>query len=421
MERSKSCPYFDLIERFNRPRVCIDNETCDDCTLVKVDSANKHGILLEMVELLTDLDLVISRSYISSDGVWFMDVFHVTDQLGNKLTDDSLIRYIQQSLCAGKGGEAGLTMGVTTCMGRMVGSGHIAAEHAVVEFSGTDRPGLLSEVSALLSSLDLHVVSAQAWTHRSRAACVAFVVDRATGRPVTDRATLAHVEDQLRNVVGAHQPDPSWRVSVAGPAQGRAHPERRLHQLMEEAEEADEGGDALSVSVESCEEKGYSVVNVRSPDRAKLLFDTVCALTDMDYGVFHAAASSREGIAYQEYYIRRKDGCTIDTVAQRAKLTRQLVAAVERRVSQGLRLEVATKDRVGLLSDVTRVFRESGMSISRAEIATRGERALGVFYVTEASSGGEADLVAVEMVRREIGEAVVTVVPGRSWGGRGIS
>lgn len=40
---------------------------------MQVDSANKHGILLEMVQVLTDLDLVISKSYISSDGVWFMD------------------------------------------------------------------------------------------------------------------------------------------------------------------------------------------------------------------------------------------------------------------------------------------------------------------------------------------------------------
>ncbi|GMP31213.1 hypothetical protein CsSME_00005521 [Camellia sinensis var. sinensis] len=71
-------PYFDpdfdtLIERIHLPRVCIDNETCRDCTLVKVDSVNKDGILLEMLQVLTDLDLVISKSYISSDGGWFMD------------------------------------------------------------------------------------------------------------------------------------------------------------------------------------------------------------------------------------------------------------------------------------------------------------------------------------------------------------
>jgi hypothetical protein len=39
----------------------------------QVDSVNRDGVLLEMVQLLTDLDLVISKSYISSDGGWLMD------------------------------------------------------------------------------------------------------------------------------------------------------------------------------------------------------------------------------------------------------------------------------------------------------------------------------------------------------------
>lgn len=56
MRPGKSSVYFYLYKLFSQ-----------------VDSANKHGILLEMVQVLTDLDLVISKSYISSDGGWFMD------------------------------------------------------------------------------------------------------------------------------------------------------------------------------------------------------------------------------------------------------------------------------------------------------------------------------------------------------------
>jgi hypothetical protein len=40
---------------------------------LQVDSANKHGILLEVVQILTDLNLIILKAYISSDGGWFMD------------------------------------------------------------------------------------------------------------------------------------------------------------------------------------------------------------------------------------------------------------------------------------------------------------------------------------------------------------
>jgi hypothetical protein len=46
------------------------------------------------------------------------------------------------------------------------------------------------------------------------------------------------------------------------------------------------------ITVERCEDKGYSVVTVRCKDRAKLMFDIVCTLTDMQYVVFHATISS---------------------------------------------------------------------------------------------------------------------------------
>lgn len=40
---------------------------------MQADSANEHGILLEVVQVLTDLNLIITKAYISSDGCWFMD------------------------------------------------------------------------------------------------------------------------------------------------------------------------------------------------------------------------------------------------------------------------------------------------------------------------------------------------------------
>ena len=61
-----------------------------------MDSGNKHGILLEVVQVLTDLNLTIKKAYISSDGGWFMDVFNVTDQDGNKVTDEIVLGYIRK-------------------------------------------------------------------------------------------------------------------------------------------------------------------------------------------------------------------------------------------------------------------------------------------------------------------------------------
>lgn len=68
---------------------------------------------------------------------------------------------------------------------------------------------------------------------------------------------------------------------------------------------------------------------------------------------------------------------------------------------QGLRLDIITENRLGVLSDVTRVFRENGLSILRAEIGTQSDRAAGTFYVAD-TSGVDVSLDTVEAVRTEI-------------------
>lgn len=82
---------------------------------------------------------------------------------------------------------------------------------------------------------------------------------------------------------------------------------------------------------------------------------------------------------------------------------------------QGLRLKICTKNRTGLLSDVTRVLRENGLSITGAEIGTRGENAVGTFYLKDAT-GEDVSPETVEVVRRELGGRTVfeNVSPGTS-------
>ena len=74
-----------------------------------------------------------------------------------------------------------------------------------------------------------------------------------------------------------------------------------------------------------------------------------------------------------------------------------------------MRLELCCEDRVGLLSDVTRIFREHGLSVTHAEVETRGSQAANVFYVVDASSGEPVQGQAVEAVRAEIGEQILFV------------
>jgi len=69
---------------------------------------------------------------------------------------------------------------------------------------------------------------------------------------------------------------------------------------------------------------------------------------------------------------------------------------------------VRTEDRVGLLSEVTRVFRENSLSIIRAAIATRDGRAEDTFYVSDAY-GNPVDGRTMDAVGGQLGDAVLRV------------
>lgn len=80
---------------------------------------------------------------------------------------------------------------------------------------------------------------------------------------------------------------------------------------------------------------------------------------------------------------------------------------------QGLRLDLCTSDRTGLLTDVTRIFRENGLSVTRADVSTQDDKAVNTFYVTDVS-GRPVDLKTVEAIRKENPLLGVHAVPPAS-------
>ncbi|XP_073302429.1 ACT domain-containing protein ACR8-like [Primulina huaijiensis] len=380
--------YEKLITRMSTPRVMIDNAGCATATRVMIDSGRKHRILLDAVQILIDLNLSIEKAYISSDGLWFMDVFHVTDLSGNKLTDESVLSYIEQSLetvhCKRSRSFNGLT---------------------ALELTGTDRVGLLSEVFAVLSDLNCNVVEAKVWTHNGRIASLIYIKDDHSGSPIEDLQKIETIEAMLRNVLKG---DNDIRSASTVVSMAVTHTERRLHQMMfadrdyERKPIIKTSGDSPIVSVQNYLERDYSVVNIQSKDRTKLLFDVICTLTDMEYVVFHATVDTTGDRASLEFFMRHMDGTPISSEAEKQRVVLCLRAAIERRASQGVRLELCTSDRKGLLADVTRTFRENGLNVTRAEISTAVETAHNVFYVTDAL-GNVPDSKIIESVRQRIG------------------
>jgi UTP:GlnB (protein PII) uridylyltransferase len=280
-------------------------------------------------------------------------------------------------------------------------------EYTSIELTGTDRPGLLSEVCAVLAGMRCTVRSAELWTHNTRVGAVMHVTDAAGGGAIQDDARIADISARLGTLL---------RVQTGGArssAGNPAHKERRLHQMMLDDPSPSPSSSSspttgTEVSVTACAERGYSAVVVRCRDRPKLLFDTVCTITDTGYVVQHGTVSAEpRGGAYQEYYIRRADdGRAIASEAERQRLVRRLEAAIERRCAgEGvLELEVRSGDRAGLLADVTRIFRENGLTIRRAEIASESGQAVDTFYLSD-PQGHPVQAKTIDAIRAQIGEA----------------
>ncbi|KAL4653061.1 hypothetical protein ACB092_01G274800 [Castanea dentata] len=400
--------YAKLIRRMNPPRVVIDNNSCEDATVIQVDSVNKHGILLEVVQVLTDMNLIITKAYISCDAGWFMDVFNVVDYDGNKIRDKEVVDYIQRRLES----NASFSPSLRESVGVMP-----SEEHTSIELSGTDRPGLLSEVCAVLTDLHCNVVNAEIWTHNARAAAVVHVTDDSTGCAIKDPKRLSTIKELLCNVLKGNDDLKTANMTLSPP--GVTNRERRLHQIMfadrdYERVEVDRLGGIENkksrphVTVLDCSQKDYTVITMRSKDRPKLLFDIICTLTDMQYVVFHGMVNTGRMEAYQEFYIRHVDGLPISSEAERERVVRCLEAAFERRACEGLELELCTEDRVGLLSDITRIFRENSLCIKRAEISTKAGQVKDTFYVTDVT-GNPVDPKIIDALRRQIGHSVLKV------------
>ncbi|CAD6210427.1 unnamed protein product [Miscanthus lutarioriparius] len=371
MERYHPSEVYELFVRhMNTPRVVVDNGVCATATLVQVHSARKHGVLLEAVAALSDHGVCVRKGYISSDdGRWFMDVFHVTDAAGRKVADadaDALLARLESSLSAD-------ALPPRTPPSAAVGAGM----PTLLELVGADRPGLLSEVFAVLRDLRCDVADARAWTHGGRVAALVFVRDEETGAPIDDAARVRRVESRLRHVL---------RGGALGARMVRAdaaavNMDRRLHQLLNDDGEAESRADQAeetAVAVQDWGERGYSVVTVSCRDRPKLLFDVVCTLTDLDYVVYHGTFDTDGDHAQQEFYIRRLDGRPISSAAERRRVIQCLQAAIERRAS------------------------ENSLSVTHAEITTRGDMAMNVFHVTDAA-GRPADPKTIDEVIQRIG------------------
>ncbi|KAJ9516343.1 hypothetical protein QJQ45_001043 [Haematococcus lacustris] len=206
--------YETLELRLHPPNVVIDNETYDDATLITIDSANRPGTLIEVVQCLTELNLSIRRARISSDGGWFVDApcpyphspcgpvvllgaeFLVSETPRGKVTHPHKLALIRKVLSVDPEAQALLSQSRDAL--------------SVFELAGRDKKGLLGEVLQLLTSNGCEV-----WTYHSQVALVVSVLDALKRGGSKEEGLEASKLAALTQVV-----------------RGELHHERRLHHLL---------------------------------------------------------------------------------------------------------------------------------------------------------------------------------------------
>ncbi len=86
------------------PEVLIDNALSDQFTVVQVSGLDRPGLLYELTNTLSDLNLDITSAHIATFGEKAVDVFYVTDLTNKKVTSQPRQKAIEERLLAVLGG-----------------------------------------------------------------------------------------------------------------------------------------------------------------------------------------------------------------------------------------------------------------------------------------------------------------------------
>jgi [protein-PII] uridylyltransferase len=89
------------------PEVLIDNSLSDQFTVVQVSGLDRPGLLYELTNTLSDLNLDITSAHIATFGEKAVDVFYITDLTDKKVTSPQRQKVIEERLLAVLGATLG--------------------------------------------------------------------------------------------------------------------------------------------------------------------------------------------------------------------------------------------------------------------------------------------------------------------------
>jgi [protein-PII] uridylyltransferase len=200
------------------------------------------------------------------------------------------------------------------------------------------------------------------------------------------------------------------------------------------AAEARIGDPHPSVTVEDDAESGATRVSVFTPDREGLFYRICAGLASAGASIIDARIhTTRDGMALDNLLVMDGRGKPYTDRRQRSRLARTLeatltradapplpaaepgrrstafqvapsVSIAERASSRTTVVEVNARDRPALLAALAGAIHAEGYQIHSAHIATYGERAVDVFYLT-AADGRKLDGDQIERLRSALLEA----------------
>jgi [protein-PII] uridylyltransferase len=293
----------------------------------------------------------------------------------------------------------------------------------------------------ILTVVDIRAVGPGVWNEWKR------TLLRTLFEAAEERLRLGHKQHGRSEIVQARQSELAhalgWKSSIIR-AHGRRLPDSywlaeplawQVANARQVAEAESRIGDARpSVVAEDDAESGATRVSVFTPDREGLFYRICAGLASAGASIIDARIhTTRDGVALDNLLVLDGRGQPYRDRRQRGRLVRAVesalagaeppplpsaapqrhgnafdvapsVAIAERASTRTTVVEVNARDRPALLAALTAAIHECGDTIHSAHIATYGERAVDVFYLT-APGGSKLSTAEIDELRARLIEA----------------
>jgi [protein-PII] uridylyltransferase len=325
----------------------------------------------------------------------------------------------------------------------------LADPKTIADFVGKVQSPERLRLLLILTVVDIRAVGPGTWTDWKR------VLLRTLFEAAEERLRLGHKEHGRSELVQARQAELAtqleWKTSIAR-AYARRLPDsywlaepiawQVANARQVAAAEARIGDPKPSVVAETDADSGATRISVFTPDREGLFFRICAGLASAGANIMDARIhTTRDGMALDNLLVVDGQGRAYTDKMLRNRLVRAVENAIGsaeppklprldssaprasafavapsvviagRASSRTTVVEVNARDRPALLARLTRAIHQCGHRIHSAHIATYGERAVDVFYLTRADgrklipAEGDSLRAALLSAARETGEA----------------